>query len=48
LPTTRNFGEEGERGGVCPLFAEISRAYRYFLDINASEIEGERGSGGEA
>jgi hypothetical protein len=28
---------------LSPLSAEISRAYRYFLDKNASEIEGERG-----
>jgi hypothetical protein len=28
LLATRNFGEEGERGGNFPLFAEISRAYQ--------------------
>jgi hypothetical protein len=44
----RNFGEEGANAATLPLSAEITRAYRYFLDKNVSEIEGERGSGGEA
>ena len=48
LLATRNFGEEGERGGNFPLFAEISRAYQSFARQKRKRNRGGEGAGGEA